>query len=236
MAIAKAEREYLLAGIHLLSKDSPQHKEVDRQRQLRHFELQELLMGPLTLGLEQLGWGERWVNAHVIRLENAASFATHWERPNDRKGDKNIEEASLGEFLSDLMNVSTNQSKTQDACPQKRLDALLENLAVALLAVMKMGGQDGGSLGKRTNAAHSRDFRSVEWFGTKYTFTAKQAGCVARLWEAWKSGMPDISQAAIQTDLDVSALRGLFRKHPAWGKMIVPGEKKGTFRLQEPEE
>lgn len=41
-------------------------------------------------------------------------------------------------------------------------------------------------------AKHSPDFRSVNWFGTEYHFTATQAACVSVLWDAWTNGTPEI--------------------------------------------
>ncbi len=87
-------------------------------------------------------------------------------------------------------------------------------------------------------AYHSVDFRSVCWFGSKYTFTGTQAACVRVLWQAWaKKGAPTMSQATI---LDAAGstgarLRDAFNKgkHPAWNTMIVKSGK-DAFRLAEP--
>ena len=42
------------------------------------------------------------------------------------------------------------------------------------------------------NAVHSPDFRSVEWFGTSYTFSTSQAACVEVLWENWDRRTPEV--------------------------------------------
>lgn len=97
-------------------------------------------------------------------------------------------------------------------------------------------------------ARHAPDFRSVFWFGKTYTFTPKQAACVKLLWEAWENKTPDVGQTTIlagaEDALDARGLgeqltRGarfvdVFKQSGAWQKMIVPGQKKGTVRLQEP--
>ena len=70
-----------------------------------------------------------------------------------------------------------------------------------------------------------------------YTFTATQAACVQVLWEAWQQRTPEVGGAAVLEDNRVeSAQNSLLQvfdkgKHPAWGKMIVSGSTKGTYRL-----
>lgn len=86
-------------------------------------------------------------------------------------------------------------------------------------------------------ASHSRDFRSVLWPGqiTYFSFTSKQAHAVKILWEAWKSGAPEVSEKTIQTEIEMDTdLRHLFRGHPAWGTMIHPGISKGAWMLKTP--
>jgi hypothetical protein len=91
------------------------------------------------------------------------------------------------------------------------------------------------------SASHSPDFRSVCWFGETYEFTPTQAACVKILWECWKQGSPMIGESTILDRARSSGdrLRDVFRSnrvcHPAWGKMIRPGDRRGTFRLAEPE-
>jgi hypothetical protein len=80
---------------------------------------------------------------------------------------------------------------------------------------------------------HSPDFRSVLWDGETYDFSPKQAAVVKQLWEAWENGTPVVSQAALLegAESDATRLLDLFRRHPAWGVMIVEGERKGTVQL-----
>lgn len=86
---------------------------------------------------------------------------------------------------------------------------------------------------------HSPDFRSVNWFGTPYAFTPKQAAVVGVLWQAWEANSPDVGQQTIleAVDSDQGRLDHVFRAqgqpHPAWGKMIVASSR-GVYRLQEP--
>lgn len=107
---------------------------------------------------------------------------------------------------------------------------------------------------------YSPGFGSVRWFhadsppeGTFYSFTGPQAKIVETLWAAWENGTPEVRQEYL---LDAAGCQSariayLFRQHgasgkkpgkedrtseyhPAWGKLIVPGTQKGTYRLAEP--
>jgi hypothetical protein len=112
--------------------------------------------------------------------------------------------------------------------------------AAALAALRGWEGKDA------PRPKHSSDFRTVDWFGTSYFFTATQAACVKVLWREWEHGTPAIGEDTILEDPEVEAeakrLIDLFRDrkspkghHPAWGNMIAPGPVKGTFRLKLPE-
>ena len=95
----------------------------------------------------------------------------------------------------------------------------------------------------RNETDHGPDFRSILWFGRKYSFTVNQSKIVSVLWNAWERGVPDVGDAtlvsAIDSDDDFDPrLRDVFKtgkkNHPAWGSMIVPGRTKGTHRLVKP--
>jgi len=83
---------------------------------------------------------------------------------------------------------------------------------------------------------HSSDFRSVNWYGQRYTFSAAQAAVVRLLWDAWRNDTPEVGQ---ETLLEASGSEGnkvsdLFRDHPAGGQLVVPGGSRGSYRLVEP--
>jgi hypothetical protein len=81
--------------------------------------------------------------------------------------------------------------------------------------------------------AHSIDFHSVVWNGHTYEFTPAQAACVAILFQAWKNRTPVVGGQAIlvEAGLESKRLDQIFRGHPAWGEMIVPGSRRGNYRL-----
>ena len=85
---------------------------------------------------------------------------------------------------------------------------------------------------------HSRDFKSVVWFGTEYRFSPQQAACVQVLWRAWLSGTPIIREEQVleSARLTARSLKDVFRTQPglpAWGTMIGNGDRRGTVRLAE---
>lgn len=85
-------------------------------------------------------------------------------------------------------------------------------------------------------AMHSPDFRSVQWYGVTYSFTANQAAVVKSLWEAWKQETPEVGDKYLleAADCNSDRLDLVFRNCPAWNVMIVTGNTKGTRRLAEP--
>jgi hypothetical protein len=81
---------------------------------------------------------------------------------------------------------------------------------------------------------HSEDFRSVRWNGEVYDFSTSQAIVMEKLWEAWEDGTPAVAQETLleAAESEGNQLRDLFKRHPAWGKVIVQGPTRGTYQLQ----
>lgn len=84
------------------------------------------------------------------------------------------------------------------------------------------------------NVAHSEDYRSLKWYGTEYSFTARQAPAVKILYENWEKGGPDVGGDYIAENAECGRISDLFKGHPAWNSVIV-SKTKGSYRLQEPE-
>jgi hypothetical protein len=95
-------------------------------------------------------------------------------------------------------------------------------------------GSRNGPRGAGSERKHSTDFRSVRWGDETFAFTPAQARVVKHLWGALEDGAPEVSHAALQEEAEVlSPIRNIFKGHPAWRKLIVPGRSKGTLRLAE---
>ncbi len=83
-------------------------------------------------------------------------------------------------------------------------------------------------------ARHTPDYRSVCWRGRLYTFTPMQALAVKCLWEAHDENTPDLGEKHILEkvlETTQTRLRDVFKRHPAWKKLIVHGRTRGTYRL-----
>jgi len=84
---------------------------------------------------------------------------------------------------------------------------------------------------------HSPDYRSVYYKDKTYNFTTDQARIIQYLHEAYCNKTPSVSQNNLLDRLgsDLERLRDLFKKgktmHEAWGKLIIFGHTKGTFKL-----
>ena len=99
--------------------------------------------------------------------------------------------------------------------------------------------------------SHAPDFRSILWDGVHYTFTPIQARVVEALWP--KDALKPPPEISTDILLRVARpwhklppgtshkrtgerLRDVFRmsrgtRNPAWMKIIIPGERQGTYRL-----
>lgn len=91
------------------------------------------------------------------------------------------------------------------------------------------------------DARHSPDFRSVSWYGKKYSFTPNQANAVKFLWKAWKNKTPEVSDVTLLDAIgNVGArVRDVFKEtgnamNPAWETMIQRG-RRDTCKLMEPD-
>lgn len=116
-----------------------------------------------------------------------------------------------------------------------RLDEAEEQVLVPAYELMKQRRKGAAQApGKLPDTGHSEDFRSLRWFGISYSFTAGQAPIVKALYEAYVNGTPDVGQETLLEIIDRgdSRLVDVFRGSDAWGKIIVPGGSKGSFRLK----
>jgi hypothetical protein len=195
----------------------------------------DYLFFPMQLGGELVRANE-WLEAHPrSRKKNAYR---HWR---DELWAVHVEaerQHFWGSHLAMLCHVARHPSRPQFEF-QKELQLAcwdLPGIARAIQAAARdlMPGQGHAPASRAT---HSPDFRSVHWFGQDYHFTPGQAACVAVLWAAWEKKTPAVGQRHIlaEAELDSTRLSDLFKGHPAWKTMIVPGKSKGTYQLQEPD-
>jgi DNA-binding winged helix-turn-helix (wHTH) protein len=145
-AIKRAEQENLENRVDQLPPESPQRKEVIRQRLSLLFELEEL-GGPLRQAASTIGWGHDWITALMAGLMNAAIAATRWEEgesgPAGRAWDQDADEAYVRdrvEVLLDVLNATGRRGGGSERGPRERLDSLLADLDAALTRAMGLVG------------------------------------------------------------------------------------------------
>lgn len=87
--------------------------------------------------------------------------------------------------------------------------------------------------GEHEDFRHSEDFRSVFLRGQEYTLTTQQAQIVEMLYDAHRNKTPDLSPEYILDRIGSpgSRFRDSFRNSDAWGTLVVPGKRRGTYRL-----
>lgn len=147
----------------------------------------------------------------------------------------------LGDVLRGLRDVSEGDEWNDH---RKPLSVAIEKASVwAAPPVEKVKASavapDRGAA--KPGVHHSDDFTSVVWYGTGYYFNRRmQAPSVKALWAQWeKSPGLGLHATTILESLDSSIERDrfrlslVFRKHPAWGTMIVPAGE-GAFKLAAP--
>lgn len=125
----------------------------------------------------------------------------------------------------------------------KKAIASLESFLTTKSALRKLGfthdETESSSACGAGEVAHSKDFRSVNWFGTSFSFTVGQANVVARLWQAWQGKNKYVSETALcdASGGESKRVRDIFKQkngqHPAWGSMIVK-ERRDLYYLKPP--
>ena len=133
-----------------------------------------------------------------------------------------------------------NDNQAREPADQRDPLALAQQLPAALTHSPELCEIAAGLAAKIATflspCRHSADFCSVYWHGATYYFTALQSKAVRILWDAWRKGGLALRQEYILEEVgsDSGRLADLFRDNAAWGKLIIPGPVKGTFRLNEP--
>jgi hypothetical protein len=184
-------------------------------------------------------WGNHWLHGGIalaatelaiVAIESAVDSPIWAGWPIDAPALAADIAAATAAIKGELATTADAHNRGESASGKAR-DADVEKLARAaerLSAIVKP---------TLSQPAHSPDFRSVNWFGTIYSFTANQAAVVRVLWEAWEAGTPEVGDETLLRAVDEEAppdrLANLFRGHPAWGAMIVTGGSKGSRRLAE---
>jgi hypothetical protein len=77
------------------------------------------------------------------------------------------------------------------------------------------------------------DYREVWLRREKFILTTNQARVVELLHQSYQRGTPALSQGYVLAELDIRSQRlsQVFRRSSAWGKLVVPADGRGMYRL-----
>ena len=80
---------------------------------------------------------------------------------------------------------------------------------------------------------HSPDYRSIVFRGKYYTLTSFAAQAMQILHEQYRKGVPEVSKDYILEEVGSSSkrLRDIFQCCQGWREFVIPGEKRGTYKL-----
>ena len=80
---------------------------------------------------------------------------------------------------------------------------------------------------------YDEDCRSIRYRGEPYAPTSRQAIIVSILHKGFLTGHPDQSKENLITaiEAETSEVRDQFRETPLWKTLIIPGARRGTYRI-----
>jgi hypothetical protein len=80
---------------------------------------------------------------------------------------------------------------------------------------------------------YSEDYRWVKWRGQEFGLSEREADVVRLMHQTVKMGIMEVAWRQMQQRLGLQGirLRDLFKRSGAWGTLIVPGSRKGLYRL-----
>ena len=184
--------------------------------------------GEMPPGLEGMTWldGMTEMTKEESTEDFNYSFGGDWRTrlTNDADTLERVGHAKIANYLRSeavVRNQSIDEEEASINAVIEYLDAITTQSASELVS-------------------HSTDFRSVRWGENNYSFTANQAPVVRLLYKNWMNRTPDVADETLLMAADHEApperLNVLFRDHPAWNTLIVPGGSKGAHRLADPPE
>jgi len=145
------------------------------------------------------------------------------------------------QLIQSWMKIAKSDCKNCPDFPEP--PTLIEdNYYAGLISLAKYCEKVGGGENKREEnetpkRSHSEDFTSVVWDKNRFSFTKTQAAVIGLLWNEYEKGTWNLGQETIGekigSEMNQYRLIQTFEKgrHPAWGTLIIAGEKRGTFRL-----
>ena len=84
-----------------------------------------------------------------------------------------------------------------------------------------------------TRLLHTPDYTTVKWCDEVYHFTPMQAEVVRVLHNYQREGLDELRGAFILEKIESGSrsLSDLFKDSPAWKTLVLPGSKRGSYKL-----
>ncbi|MBD3343286.1 MAG: hypothetical protein GF353_29590 [Candidatus Lokiarchaeota archaeon] len=195
----------------------------------------ELLIDPITPG-EQMTLMESYVRTYKeISKMSPYQFYSEFGEPTQVLSyvDTNIDKAAENVFKLYKKHAKEVKKVLHSGMKKYYEDILEEKIPESSLLILSLPDKYKEKKRVEADFRHSMDFRSVNYKGKLHTFTERQAHVVQMLYEEFINGTPELGVQTILVNLDSpnSRLQDTFRDHEAWGELIIPGDKKGTVRL-----
>lgn len=83
---------------------------------------------------------------------------------------------------------------------------------------------------------YSESYRSIHYLGERYTLTRNQGLMLRVLYEAHETGHPDVDKERLLEAIEneTSKVRDSWKSSRLWQKLVISGQRKGTYRLNLP--
>jgi hypothetical protein len=227
--LAAEQKVHLVNGAYAtVAQEIPELQTLEEARRVVYAQVSWLWLAKLDI------WAERYIN--IL-----------WGRP---------EIAAFDRWLAVYANASLNCAAT--LYPSHVHPWLIPELRTAFIARMEYWKSEARRyVSEQETTANTRtvveaaakpilpeirlfeaaeDYRSVRYKGVPRTLTRNQSSMMRVLHKAHMAGHPDVDKDKLIEAIDAptSNVRDSWKSSPLWKTLVVPGKRKGTYRLKIP--
>ena len=89
------------------------------------------------------------------------------------------------------------------------------------------------TIGGSNRLLHTPDYTTVTWCGEEYHLTPLQAQAVRVLHHWQRQGIRELRGSVILKEIDAysRSLSDIFKRSPAWNRLVLPGGRRGFYQL-----
>lgn len=121
------------------------------------------------------------------------------------------------------------------ACDSRSVETIPESGQLVIASKSRPVPDQIGE-GSDTLPAHAKDFSSIKCPKGEFHFTPAQRPVIEVLWADWEQGGQGLGHGYLLEQHSrrgmTMRLRDVFKRNPAWGKIVVRGERKDVYRLE----